>query len=93
MTAGAAAQHDVAEAIRAMGPIIQVEPIDFAKILVRTPEPLVIHATYGVFSTKHQYLTSYKGLFFHTRTPTPFPLPEDAELIESKRIWVPSGIY
>jgi hypothetical protein len=82
----------IAEAIKASGAIVQLEPIDFARILVRTHEPLVVHATYGIFSTKHHYLTAYKGLFFYTKTPTPFPLPTNAELIESKKIWVPGQI-
>ena len=90
MTAGAAAEAQrIADAIRASGAIVHVEPLDFARILARSSEPIVVHATYGVFSTKHRYLTSHRGLFFYTRTHDPFPLPEAVELIESKKIWIP----
>lgn len=93
MSAGAAAQAAaIAQAIKASGAIVQVEPIDFARILARSPEPLVVHATYGLFTTKHHYLTSYRGLFFYTKTPTPFPLPDVVELVESKKIWVPTSM-
>jgi hypothetical protein len=88
----AAATAAIANAIKAYGAIVHVEPLAFARILVRTPEPLVVHATYGVFSTKHKYLTPYRGLFFFTKTPTPFPLPDNVELVESKKIWVPDSL-
>ncbi len=63
--AGAAAA--IAEALKAMGPIICVEPQDFLAILEKTEKPLVVQSPSG-FMTKYKYLTSYKGLTFFTKS-------------------------
>jgi hypothetical protein len=42
------------------------------------------------FSTKHHYLTSYKGLLFYTRTQTSLPLPGAAEIVNANKIWIPT---
>ena len=92
-TAGAAAvaaQEAIANAIRASGAIVSVEPRDFETILRRTEAPLVVSAQGGVFTTKYHYLTPYKGLIFYTRTETPLLLPPQTELIHARKIWVPS---
>ncbi len=89
--AGAAgAENAMADAIKASGAIVRVEPGDFEAILERTEAPLVVIAQGGVFKTKYHYLTSYKGLIFYTRTPVPLALPSKTELINAKKIWVPS---
>ncbi len=88
-TGAAAAGAAIAEAIKASGAIVSVEPRDFEGILRKTEAPLIVHAQGGVFTTKHSYLTAYKGLIFYTRTPTPLPLPRSAELVEARKIWVP----
>jgi len=88
--AGAAsAAAAIAQAIKASGAIIRVEPIEFLAILARQPEALVVHATGGFFTTSYQYLTSYKGLAFFTKGPTPLELPTDVELIFAKSFWMP----
>ena len=87
--AGAAAAAR-ARAIKASGVILHVEPEDFLGILKRQPAAaLVAHATGGLFSTKHTYLTSYKGLAFFTRAPAPLDLPAATEMVEVKKIWMP----
>lgn len=86
----AAAAAAIANAIKASGAIVNVESDDFEIILRRAEAPLVVCATGGVFSTKYYYLTSYKGLIFVTRTAAPLSLPGRAEIINAKRIWVPS---
>ncbi len=89
--AGAAgAENPVADAIKASGAIVRVEPGDFEAILERTEAPLVVIAQGGVFKTKYHYLTAYRGLIFYTRTPLPLDLPRKTELINAKKIWVPS---
>ena len=88
--AAAAAGAAIATAIKASGAIVNVESDDFEIILRRAEAPLVVCATGGVFSTKYHYLTSYKGLIFATRTPTPLSLPGRAEIINAKKIWIPS---
>lgn len=83
---GAAA---IANAIKASGAIVSVESDDFETILRRAEAPLIVCATGGLFSTKHHYLTSYKGLIFFTKTATPLTLPGRAEIINAKKIWIP----
>jgi hypothetical protein len=85
--AGAAAA--LANAVKASGVIVRVTPEDFAAILRRAENPLVVHATGGVFTTNYQYLTSYKGLAFYTKSNAPLALPFGAELMTAKSIWVP----
>jgi hypothetical protein len=86
----ATAEYDIANAIKASGAIVSMEPHDFEAILQKAEAPLIVHAQGGVFTTKHYYLTAYKGLIFYTRTQTPLPLPRGAELVEARKIWVPS---
>jgi hypothetical protein len=85
--AGAAAA--VAQAIKASGAIVRVEPEDFRSILLRQHEPLVVQATAGFFSTNYQYLSSYKGLAFFTKAPLPLTLPSGCEVIQARKIWIP----
>ena len=47
------------------------------------------HATEWFFGTSYQYLTSYKGLAFYTKSPAPLDLPSDTELVQAKSISVP----
>ncbi len=85
----AAAAAETANAIKASGAVIRVEPADFEAILRKIDAPLVVQAEGGVFSRKYHYLTSYKGLIFYTRSPTPLPLPSKVELIAARKIWIP----
>ena len=87
--AAGAAYAAIAQAIKASGAIVSVEPNDFEAILSRADSPLIVCATGGLFSTKHQYLTSYKGLAFFTKSTIPLSLKSSAEIVEAKRIWIP----
>lgn len=87
--AAAAAAAAAAQAIKASGVIVRVEPGDFLSILQRQPGALVVHATGGFFSTNYQYLTSYKGLAFFTKSADPLDLPSGTEVIQAKTIWIP----
>ncbi len=87
---GAAAAAAIAEAIKASGAIVRVEPNDFMTILQRLDNPLIVHTTGGFFSTNYQYLTSYKGLIFFTKSPNPLMLPAKVEIVRAKKIWIPS---
>jgi len=87
--AAAAAAVAIAQAIKASGVIVQVEHSDFLGILARQEGLLVVHATGGFFNTNYQYMTSYKGLAFFTKTVVPLNLPAGIELIEAKKIWIP----
>jgi hypothetical protein len=89
MSAAAGVAAAIANAIKASGVVVRVEPEDFANILRRVEKPMVIYNRYGVFTTKHQYLTSYKGFAFHTKTTTQIDLPKTVEVVIAKNIWIP----
>jgi hypothetical protein len=87
--AAAAAAAAIANAIKASGILVRVSPEDFDAILRKNEKPLVIASTGGFISTNYQYLTSYKGFAFFTKSPAPLMLPPRAELIEAQKIWIP----
>ena len=90
--AGAAAARAaaIARAIKASGSIVSVEPDDFLSIVSKSERPLVVMATGGFITKNYQYLTSYKGLAFFTKSQVPLNLPGDIELIAADKIWIPS---
>lgn len=85
--AGAAAA--MADAIKASGAIVRVEPTDFTMILDKVENPLVVSSESKFISIKYHYLTAYKGLIFYTKSATPLMLRPSVELIHAKKIWVP----
>jgi hypothetical protein len=87
--AAAVAAAATAQAIRASGVVVQVEPAEFLSLLLRQSEPLVVHATGGFLSTNYQYLMSYKGLAFFTKSSEPLVLGKDVELVTAGSIWIP----
>jgi hypothetical protein len=89
MAAGAAVVAAIANAKRASGMVVSVTPENFSAILARTEKPLVVHATGGVFSTNYQYMTTYRGLAFYTKSRQPVELPTGTELIAAESIWIP----
>jgi ABC-type branched-subunit amino acid transport system substrate-binding protein len=86
----AVAAQVTAQAIKASGAIVRVEPEDFLKVLARSADPLVVTAPGGFISNGHEYLFSYKGLAFFTSSPEPLALPEGTEVIAAQRIWIPA---
>jgi hypothetical protein len=88
---GAAAAAAIVQAIKASGVIVRVEPGEFSKLMNRANDPLIVLAEGGLFSKNYQYLMSYKGIAFFTKSGTPLPLPGGAELVTAGRIWVPGG--
>lgn len=87
--AAAARAAAIAQAIKASGAIVRVEPPDFQSILTRASKPVVVLSEGGFLKRNYQYLTAYKGLIFFTKSPTPLQLPRDVELVTAKKIWVP----
>ena len=83
---GAAAA--IGEALKAMGPIVCVEPQDFLVILEKAEKPLVVQSPSGLM-TKYKYLTSYKGLTFFTKSKDPLLIPGSVDMITAKKIVVP----
>jgi ABC-type branched-subunit amino acid transport system substrate-binding protein len=86
---GASAAAAIANAVKASGVLVKMEPEEWRALLDRADRPLVVHAEGGFFSTNHQYLTSYKGLAFHTKTSEPLTLPVGADVVEAKKIGIP----
>ena len=91
MAAGAAAAGAaaIADAIKASGVLVRVEPEEFARLLGLTKEPLIVIAEGGLFSKNYQYLMSYKGLAFFTKSSIALQLPADAQLVSASRISIP----
>jgi hypothetical protein len=87
MTTGAAAH--IAEAIRASGAIVRIDPEGFADILRKADSPLVITTEGGLLGKRYEYLTSYKGFCFYTKAREPLQLPTRAETLHAGRIWIP----
>jgi hypothetical protein len=90
--AESAAAHGaaIAQAIKASGTLVRLESDEFARILRKQDAPLVVRARGGLFRNKWSYLTSYRGLAFFCLTPDQLPLPGRAEVIEARRIWIPT---
>jgi len=65
--------------IKASGVVVQVTPADFYAILRKVERPLVIFAKGGFFSTNYQYLVSYKGFAFFTKSSEPLLLPSEID--------------
>ena len=86
---GAAVAATIANAIKASGVVVQVTPADFHTILSKVEKPLVVYAKGGFFSTRYQYLVSYKGFAFFTKSSGPILLPAGVETIAAKKIWIP----
>ena len=85
----AAAAAAMARATKASGAIVKVEPDVFQRIVGKMEEPLIVRAE-GGWRTKHyKYITSYKGLFFFTKSPAELSFMSRAELIFANKIWVP----
>jgi hypothetical protein len=91
MAAGgaAAAAAAIAQAIKASGVLVRLEPGEFLKILGRVENPLIVVAKGRFFNRGYQYLTSYKGLAFFAKSPEPLRLPPGAELVQAGSIWIP----
>lgn len=89
MSAHAAIHAAIANAIKASGVVVRLEPGDWMAILKRSDNPLVVIAEGGMFKTKYQYLTTYRGLAFFTKSPTALVLPGRSEVVTAKSISIP----
>lgn len=79
----------LANAIKACGTLVRVEPSEFLRILSLQEDPLVVRSVGGFLSTSYKYLTTYRGLAFHCKNRTELPLPETAQLINANKISIP----
>jgi hypothetical protein len=89
----AAAAAAIAEATKASGVIVRIEPNDFEWIVRHNPEPLVVHAParagFLMLSFTNAYLTSYRGLAFYTTSDVPLSFGADCQIVEAQKIWIP----
>lgn len=85
----AAAAAAIANAIKASGVLVYLDPKEFQVILRKVERPLVIQAEGGIFSKNYRYMVSYKGFAFFTKTDAPLLLPSGVETIVAKKIWTP----
>jgi hypothetical protein len=91
-TTGSTHAAAIAEASKASGTIVNLAPEGFLEVLRRSDTPLVVAASGGIFGKKFDYLTSYRGLCFFTRSADPLQLPGRAEIVNAKKIWIPGNI-
>jgi hypothetical protein len=89
MAAGAAAHMAMMNALKASGVVVRMEPGDFMALLDRMEEPLVVVGQGGVFRKHAQYLTTYRGLAFFTKSSQALVLPRRAEIVTVRSISVP----
>ncbi|MHC4332757.1 MAG: hypothetical protein ACYSUP_08950 [Planctomycetota bacterium] len=87
---GAAVAAEIGRAIKASGAIVRMESADFETILNKAEDPLVVHCQGKFLATTYQYITAYKGLVFYCKSSTPLMLPHKVEVINAKRIWIPT---
>ena len=85
-----AAANAIANAVKASGAIVRVEPEDFCRILSEADAPLVVICPGGKGSRKIKYLTSWKGFVFHCVSKIQLNLPGNSKVIAAKKIWIPS---
>lgn len=90
MHSAAAAAAAIAQAVKASGAIVRMEPDDFRQIVYRADNPLVVVSKSRILGrTSHKYLTSYKGLAFYTKSSSQLDLGGGVEVVAAKTIWIP----
>ncbi len=89
--AGAAAGHyaAMANAVKAIGSIIKLDPEEFQRVLSLADNPLVVTAEGRVFSRWYKYIFSYKGLTFYCKSRSEIVLPGDVRIIQAQKISIP----
>lgn len=70
--------------------IVQLGPQEFVDLLRKIERPLIIYKQPGLLAPNHQYLTSYKGLAFFTKSRVEIDFPRGTEIIIADKIWMPS---
>jgi hypothetical protein len=89
IAAGGAAVAAIAKATKASGVLVKLEPEEFGKLLTRLKDPMIVIAEGGFLGKNFQYLVSYKGLAFFTKSANALALPSGAEVVSAGSIWIP----
>lgn len=87
---GAAMAAVAADAVKAMGGIVQLEPEDFQRLVQRIDDALVVTAETRFLGTRYQYVTGHRGLVFYAKSREPLRLGSRAEIVRARRIAMPS---
>jgi len=87
--AAAAAGAVIAQAIKASGAIVEVEPEDFRSLLEKEEKPLVVVSQGGTFKKVYQYLAGCRGLIFYTRSSEILQFRGGTQVVQAKKIWIP----
>jgi hypothetical protein len=92
MAEAAAAAVALANAIKASGAIVEVEPELFMTMLARerNTRPMVIMAQGGIIKTDYRYLAACRGFTLYTKSVDALMLPGYVDVITARRIWTPS---
>lgn len=85
----AAAGAVIAQAIKASGAIVEVEPEDFRSLLEKEEKPLVVVSRGGTIKKVYQYLAGCKGLIFSARSPEVLQFKGGTQVVQGKIIWMP----
>ena len=79
----------IANAIKATGVVVRLEPTEWLSVLKRNDNAVVVVASGGMFKKSFRYLTSYRGLAFFTKSDQALILPGRTEVITAKSISLP----
>ena len=85
----AAAGAVVAQAIKASGAIVEVEPEDFRALFDREEKPLVVVSQGGFLRKNYQYLAGFRGLVFFKKSAEMLRFKSGTKVIQAKKIWIP----
>lgn len=88
--AAAAAGAVVAQAIKASGAIVEVSPEDFISLFDLEENALIVVSQGGTFKKYYQYLAGYHGLVFYTKSSEILRFIEGTQVIQARKIWIPS---
>jgi hypothetical protein len=89
-SSSAAVAAIAANAVKAMGGIVQLEPEDFQRLVQRIDDALVVTAETRFLGTRYQYITGHPGLVFYAKSREPLRLGSRAEVVRARRIAMPS---
>jgi hypothetical protein len=79
-----------ANAVKAFGGVITVEPALFAQLVNKSDDSLVVVAESRFFGRRrYRYLTGHKGLVFFATSGEPLQFSSRVEILRAKRIQVP----
>ena len=87
--AHAAIHAAIANAIKATGVVVRMEPNEWMAVLKRNENAVVVVAQGGMFKKSYRYLTSYGGLAFFTKSDQALVLPGRTNVITAKSISIP----